>query len=87
MANITVEKLFTTRGQELELTLLSNNEKGLNKKINNAELHRPGLALTGFFERFSNKRIQILGETEMSFISRLSSERLNEITSKIFNLG
>ncbi|UCD64553.1 MAG: HPr(Ser) kinase/phosphatase [Candidatus Zixiibacteriota bacterium] len=87
MTTITVEKLLQKRGQELELTLLNGNEKGLGKVIHNAELHRPGLALTGFYERFANKRIQILGETEMAYIGRLSSERLCEICGKLFEFN
>ncbi len=85
MANITVEKLYEARNQDLELTLLSGNNAGLQKTIHNAELHRPGLALTGFFERYANKRIQVLGETEMAYINRLSRERLIEIGEKIFS--
>ncbi len=81
---MTVERLFQNRTQELELTLLNGNEAGLKKVIHNAELHRPGLALTGFFERFANKRVQILGETEMAYIGRLPTERLKEISFKLF---
>ncbi len=84
MTNITVEKLFNSRAQELELTLLNGNEKGLTKIIHNAELNRPGLALTGFLERFANKRVQILGETEMAYVGRLPSERLREISGTLF---
>lgn len=87
MTNITVEKLFKSRGQELELTLLNGNEQGLKKVVNNAELHRPGLALTGFLERFANKRIQILGETEMAYLSRLSSERIKEVCAQLFEFN
>jgi HPr kinase/phosphorylase len=84
MTNITVEKLFNSRAQELELALLNGSEKGLKKIIHNAELNRPGLALTGFFERFANKRVQILGETEMAYISRLDAERLRGVSKKLF---
>jgi HPr kinase/phosphorylase len=84
MPDITVEKLYLARNQDLELTLLSGNVAGMQKSIHNAELHRPGLALTGFFERYASKRIQVLGETEMAYMSRLSPERLIEISEQIF---
>lgn len=87
MADIKVSQLLSSRGKEFEMTLLNSNEEGLNKKINNAELHRPGLALTGFFERFAKKRIQILGETEMTYLSRLSVDRLKEISARIFEFN
>lgn len=82
VGKISVDKLYKARAQELELTLLTGNEAGLKKTIGNAELHRPGLALTGFLERFASKRIQILGETEMAFVSRLSpAEREDRLES------
>lgn len=87
MADITVNQLLSSRGKEFEMTLLNSGEAGLKKKINNAELHRPGLALTGFFERFAKKRIQVLGETEMTYLSRLSVERLKEISARIFEFN
>ena len=32
--------------------------------ISNPEVHRPGLALTGFFKVFDHTRVQILGSAE-----------------------
>ncbi|MCH7947533.1 MAG: HPr(Ser) kinase/phosphatase [candidate division Zixibacteria bacterium] len=87
MADITVEKLTETRKQDLDLTLLTSNSDGLKKIINNPELHRPGLALTGFYERFASKRVQILGETEATYLSQLSEDRLKEISRKMFDYG
>lgn len=83
MRKITVEKFYQSCNRELELTILTTNPEALKRPINSPELHRPGLALTGFFERFASKRAQILGETEMAFISRLPSDRLAQITSKL----
>jgi HPr kinase/phosphorylase len=84
MAGITVEKLYHARNQDLELTLLNSNEAGLNKEIRHPEVHRPGLALTGFFERFANRRVQVLGETEMAYMSRLPVDRLKDISHTLF---
>ncbi len=83
MPNITVEKFFASRSKDLELTLLSG-ESGMRKVISNPELHRPGLALTGFFERFANQRIQIIGETEIVYVQHLDSERLTEVSQRLF---
>ena len=79
---MTVEKLFQVRNQDLELTLLTS-KVSLNRPIHNSELHRPGLALTGFMERFPSKRIQILGETEMAFVSRIDLARLTEVITQM----
>ncbi|MBU8934023.1 MAG: HPr(Ser) kinase/phosphatase [candidate division Zixibacteria bacterium] len=84
MSGITVEKLYTARNQDLDLTLLNSSTAGLNKTIHHPELHRPGLALTGFFERFANRRVQVIGETEMAYINRLSVEDLEKISGRLF---
>ncbi|MCZ6766318.1 MAG: HPr(Ser) kinase/phosphatase [bacterium] len=33
------------------------------------DIHRPGLALTGFMQNFLNERIQVLGETEILYLN------------------
>lgn len=68
MELIPVEKMYRERKEALELTLLTN-ESGLKKRIPTSEIHRPGLALAGFVERFASQRTQVLGETEMTFLS------------------
>ncbi len=84
MPTITVQRLFNSRNQDLELTLINGSEAGMRKTISNPELHRPGLALTGFFERFPSKRIQILGETELAHIAKLGSKELFDVACHLF---
>ena len=43
-------------------------------RITVPEINRPALQLTGFFEHFSNERIQIIGNVESSFLESLSEE-------------
>lgn len=87
MAETTVEKLYQSRKRDLELTLISGGEKSLKLSIKNPELHRPGLALAGYFDRFPRRRIQIMGETEIAFVKTLSSAQLNTASEKIFVAG
>lgn len=82
MPNISVEQLYLSRIKDLELTLLSSPASGMHRQITNPELHRPGLALAGFFERFPKKRIQIFGETEIHYLNTLSPEQLMTIAEK-----
>ena len=42
-------------------------------RISSMEVNRPGLELTGYFEFFDNKRIQILGNTEFSYLGSIFS--------------
>lgn len=84
MAIITVEQIYNARKRDLELTLLTSSEEALQKEVKTPELHRPGLALTGFFERFSNTRIQILGETELTYLNQLMPEKLEVVGAALF---
>ena len=84
MPTITVEELLKSRNQDLELTLISKPGPGLKKAIGNPELHRPGLALTGFLDRFASQRVQILGETELAYLAQLTPERITEVTRQLF---
>ena len=42
------------------------------------EVNRPGLALAGFFEYFDEKRIQIVGIAEYTYLKKLSPEKRSE---------
>ncbi len=83
MSDLTVGKLYKDRKDFFELTLL-NSDENLKKVIHNPEIHRPGLALTGFMERFPSQRAQILGETEMTYIGELKPDELIDMCEKIF---
>jgi len=51
---------------------------GLTGTIGQMDLHRPGLALAGFIELFPSGRIQLLGNTEILYLSRLSEQARGE---------
>ena len=40
--------------------------------IDSAEMNRPGLQLTGYFEHFAYERLQVLGNAEIAYLDRLS---------------
>jgi HPr kinase/phosphorylase len=71
---ITVEFFFKNTEQLGKLNLFSKNAN-LNKKITDQNLHRPGLALTGFVDLFSYNRIQIFGNTENQYLLSLSEKQ------------
>jgi len=83
MPELTVDRIYKDRKDYFDLTLL-NSEAGLKKKITSAEVHRPGLPLAGFMERFANHRTQVLGETEMAFLVQMSHESLMEVAKRLF---
>lgn len=82
MKKINLREFYNTRKEQFSLTLITG-PKTLDNSISSKYLNRPGLALTGYFERFSNKRIQVLGETEISYLQSLKEvelyDRLKEL--------
>lgn len=71
--SISVETFFLENKKTLILDLISG-QKGLQKKILEKNLHRPGLALAGFVDLFTFQRIQICGNTEMTYLKKCSPE-------------
>ena len=74
MKEITVETLYYENKKRLKLSIL-NNDNGFDKVINEPELHRPGLALSGFVEVFTFSRVQIIGNTELAYLETLDSTK------------
>src|ERR1039457_236159 len=64
---ITVAHFFETYREKLKMELVTG-EAGLHRLIREGSINRPALALTGFFKYFANKRIQVLGAAEMTFL-------------------
>ncbi len=83
---ITVEYLFKHAKDLLKLNLLSD-DSGLDRKIVDQNLHRPGLALAGFVGLFSYSRIQIFGNTEVKYLDQLSDEKKIEAIERIFKFN
>jgi len=79
---ITVRDLFKGNQTQLKLKLLCA-ENGLNRKIVSSDLHRPGLALSGYVDLFTWDRIQVLGNTEMSYLTKLSADELKQAVDRI----
>ncbi len=49
------------------------------------EVHRPGLALAGFFEHFESRRIQVIGNAESFYIAQMDDETFKSRVSDFFN--
>ncbi|MBX3748549.1 MAG: HPr(Ser) kinase/phosphatase [Opitutaceae bacterium] len=70
---ITVAHFFETYREKLKLELLTG-EDGLHRLIKEGSINRPSLALTGFFKYFANKRVQVFGAAEMTYMKTLAAE-------------
>jgi HPr kinase/phosphorylase len=71
MLSVKVESLMTDEEARLELTLLAG-RAGLQRKITVPRIQKPGLAIAGYTEQVHPERLQVLGNTEMGYLSQLS---------------
>lgn len=52
--------------------------------VDTADLNRPGLQITGFFDYFDSKRIQVFGMVENTYLATMTSEERYNALKKLF---
>ncbi len=80
---LSVRRFYDAAQETLELEMVAG-QAGLDHIIDEAVLHRPGLALTGFFDFFANRRIQVFGRAETSYLLSLPAEERHHRWSEVF---
>ena len=74
---ISIGEFFARHSESLEMTL-SGPDAGFDRRIREPTINRPGLALAGFYSYFAEKRIQVLGSAELSYLRSLSPAEIRE---------
>ncbi len=81
MTTLTVGALYERLKDSLQLDLLGSPE-GLTRAITTDDASGPGLVLSGYTGRFVHQRLQVLGETEVSYLKSLSdAERAHNLAA------
>src|SRR5438045_5753382 len=79
---VTVESFYNSHAQKLQIKL-EGARVGFHRKIREPTINRPGLALSGFYTYFAEKRVQVLGAAEHSYLKSLPQktrvQRLREL--------
>ena len=60
-------------------------QDGLARTIREPTINRPGLALSGHYSYFANKRVQIIGSAELSYLQNLESADREECIRRFFS--
>src|SRR5947208_6149195 len=68
---ITVESFYNLHAEKLQMKL-EGPRVGFHHKIREPTINRPGLALFGFYTYFAEKRVQVLGAAEHSYLKSLT---------------
>jgi HPr kinase/phosphorylase len=70
---VTVESFYKSHADKLQMKL-DGPRVGFHRKIREPTINRPGLALSGFYTYFAEKRVQVLGAAEHSYLKSLPSK-------------
>jgi HPr kinase/phosphorylase len=79
---ISIREFLLKHQEKLALRVITG-EGGLERLISEPTVNRPGLALAGYFTHFAEKRLQVLGNSEQSYLASLKPEELEERFRKL----
>ncbi|HZH03406.1 MAG TPA: HPr(Ser) kinase/phosphatase [Myxococcaceae bacterium] len=78
MSSIPISRLLEDSEYNLQLSLVAG-EGGLHRRVSSARIQKPGLALTGFTEHLHPERVQVFGNTEISYLKTLPPEKQTQV--------
>jgi len=82
MISSPISELLEDSHYQLSLSLIAG-QKGLSKKITIPQIQKPGLALTGDTSNLHPGRLQIMGTSEINFLTNLPAAKRRDIIKKI----
>jgi HPr kinase/phosphorylase len=85
--HIPTVSLFLEMGRDRLRMELVAGEAGLGNRIPEATVHRPGLALAGFFAHFAHRRIQVIGLAENAYLRSLRPDDRERRLRDVFGRG
>ena len=77
---ITVRDLI----KKLRLKVIYGNESLFDKESTTADISRPGLEMTGYFDYYTPERIQLVGMKEWSYLIKMTSHNRHQVLRKMF---
>ena len=70
--------------EKLRLSVVYGDDSLLSKEITTADISRPGLEMTGYFDYYTPERIQLVGMKEWSYLVKMSSHNRHQVLRKMF---
>src|SRR5262249_10768328 len=81
--NLTAARLYEDQRDELQLEPLTESLAS-KREITVSDIHRPGMALMGFVENFLPERIQIIAQTELTYLATLTPKEVKSAIDRLF---
>ena len=83
-ATLSINELLKNSDYGLLLSLLAGGQ-GLSNRVSSSRIQKPGLALAGYTEHLHPDRIQVLGNTEISFLKHIDERVATESLKVLCN--
>ena len=83
MQSLSVARLFEDQRDELQLEQLTTTLAS-KREITVSDVNRPGMALMGFLDNFLPERIQIIAQTELTYLATLTPAQVAEAIDRLF---
>ena len=81
MAKVELKKLV----EKMDLKNLTPDVDCNGRYVTVADINRPALQLTGFFEHFASERVQIIGMVEYVFLEKMDSENKRKVYEELLS--
>ena len=85
MAGLSIKELLGEKEAGLDLELLAG-QAGLEKQVKVPRIQKPGLALAGYTTSLHPDRVQVLGATELTYLSSLTHSKAIQNIQKLCDL-
>lgn len=74
--SLSIQEILDDSEYGLGLKLLAG-QRGMGNRISSSRIQKPGLALSGYTEHLHPERIQVLGNTEISYLNRIDGRLID----------
>ncbi|MEI6305926.1 MAG: HPr(Ser) kinase/phosphatase [Deltaproteobacteria bacterium] len=80
--SLSIKEILNDTEYGLGLTLLTG-EQGLGNRVFSSRIQKPGLALAGYTEQLHPERLQVLGNTEISYLAHIGDSFAGKSVNKL----
>src|SRR5215475_1235639 len=84
--SVSVARLFEDQRDELQLEQLTVSLAS-KREMTVSDVNRPGMALMGFLDNFLPERIQIIAQTELTYLATLSPQRVRDAIDRLYQFS
>jgi len=85
ITSLSLSEILKDQTQPLKMRIIAG-ERGLSRIIDHPRIQKPSLAFAGFIDHLSDFRLQVIGETELNFLSSRTKQEQFDAINHFFDL-